>query len=168
MPCNKSSKERTPIFLRWAIRHCGYSLFRERESESEFTGYAGGEFVMFAKSEQLLCKQVARNLRRDQTESEAALWQIVRNRKLKGKKFLRQHTIHINYYGQERFFVADFYCAEQKLVVELDGRIHERQQEHDQLRTFLINQLGFRVIRIKNEEFTEMEKVIIKIIDEFH
>lgn len=74
-------------------------------------------------------KTTARNLRRRQTPSEAILWELLRGRRLAGKKFLRQHPIRFGWYGETRFFIADFYCAEAKLVVELDGPIHEFQQE---------------------------------------
>ena len=69
---------------------------------------------------------VARVLRRHETAAEALLWQAIRNRKLNGRKFRRQVPIGA--------FVVDFYCASERLVIELDGPIHEDQQEADQLR----------------------------------
>ena len=57
--------------------------------------------------------------------------------------------------SKKRFFVADFYCHEKYLVVEIDGKIHEKQKEHDELRTFIINTLGMKVIRFTNEEIEE-------------
>jgi len=54
--------------------------------------------------------------------------------------------------GRRRFFIADFYCHEKKLVLEIDGKIHQRQKDYDQLRTHIINTLGIKVIRFKNEE----------------
>lgn len=96
--------------------------------------------------------QTARNLRKRQTKAEAVLWQALRNRKLGGKKFLRQQPIIFQLDGFKRFFVADFYCHELKLVIEVDGGIHETQKEYDKLRTHIINALGIRVIRFKNDE----------------
>jgi len=69
----------------------------------------------------------ARQLRREQTPAEALLWGHLRNRRLKGLKFRRQHPV-----GR---FVADFYCAQHRLIVELDGAVHQRQREYDDLRT---------------------------------
>ncbi len=78
----------------------------------------------------------------------------MRNRKPAGKKFVRQYPIKINYEGGIRFFIADFYCHESRLIIELDG-----------YRTFIINQLGMRVLRIKNEELKDIPAVTAKIKD---
>ena len=112
-------------------------------------------------------KTTARNLRKSQTPSEALLWNLLRDRRLAGKKFLRQHPIRFGYYGEMRFFIADFYCAEEKLVVELDGPIHELQQDYDLLRTWIINQLGIKVIRFKNVELEDPTAVLTAIAAEF-
>ncbi len=110
-------------------------------------------------SNRRIVKRAARNLRKNQTPSEKKFWELVRNRKLYGKKFLRQHPIVFKYEGKERFFIADFYCAERKLVVEIDGKIHEDQIEYDTMRTLIINKLEMKVIRIKNEVLDNIEKV---------
>lgn len=110
-----------------------------------------------------IIRSTTRDLRKNQTPSEKILWNILRNRNLMGKKFLRQHAIYFKYQGQTRFFTADFYCYEAKLVIEVDGKIHENQVEYDEYRTFLINQLGFRVERIKNEELRDIADVVAKI-----
>ena len=65
---------------------------------------------------------------------------------------MRQHPIRFEMDGRRRFFIADFYCHEKKLVLEIDGKIHQRQKDYDQLRTHIINTLGIKVIRFKNEE----------------
>jgi len=87
-----------------------------------------------------------RRLRAEQTEAEAALWQLLRNRKLIGGKFRRQVPV-----GR---YVADFYCYERKLVVELDGGVHSApdQQVHDHNRDTFLLSLGLRVLRISNED----------------
>jgi very-short-patch-repair endonuclease len=66
-------------------------------------------------------KEITRTLRRAQTPSEKIFWEAVRNRRVKGKKFIRQFAIPFEYDGLKRFFIADFYCSESRLVVELDG-----------------------------------------------
>ena len=110
--------------------------------------------------------EIARTLRRNQTVAEKQLWQVLRNRKLNGKKFLRQHPIIYEYNKTEYFFfIPDFYCAEHKLAVELDGRIHDFQKEYDEHRDIILNANGIKVIRIQNEELKNMEVVKKKISD---
>ena len=98
------------------------------------------------------------------TEAERIVWEFVRNRKLDGKKFLRQHKIiYENSFDSFQFFVVDFYCAEEKLILEIDGKIHESQKEYDSWRTSVLVGLGLRVLRIKNEETIFEEQVKEKI-----
>jgi len=106
---------------------------------------------------------LARELRKGQTDTENEFWELVRNRRFKGVKFLRQHPIELEYLGQKKHFVADFYCAKAKLIIELDGSIHENQKEHDELRTYLISNLGVRVVRINNEELKDRESLMEKL-----
>jgi len=122
--------------------------------------------MSFNKKKEL--KQIAkircRELRKNSTKAEQVFWERVRNRKFEGKKFNRQFPIFYDLYGKETFFIADFYCHEEKLVVELDGKIHDYTLEHDKLRTGIINSLGTRVIRFKNEEVEQnIENVMLKI-----
>jgi very-short-patch-repair endonuclease len=99
-----------------------------------------------------------RRLRVEQTEAEAVLWQLLRNRKLIGCKFRRQVPV-----GR---YVADFYCHERKLIVELDGGVHSDpdQQAHDRNRdTFLLAQ-GLRILRFSNEEaLGPLERILDQI-----
>jgi len=91
-------------------------------------------------------------LRQRQTEGERIFWEAVRDRRFMGRKFLRQHPIFHDQLGKETFYVADFYCAEARLVVEIDGKMHEHMKEQDHLRSSIINDFGLKVIRFKNEE----------------
>ena len=70
--------------------------------------------------------ETVRKLRKQSTKAEKIFWEVVRNRKIKGKKFQRQFPIRFEIDGKQRFFITDFCCFENKLVVELDGQIHER------------------------------------------
>lgn len=107
---------------------------------------------------------IARQLRREQTEEEDKLWQQVRNRTLNGLKFLRQHPIEYQYVqGQPYFFIADFYCDEKKLVIEVDGKVHDFQKDYDQNRDAILASLGLVTLRIKNEELAEVYVVLKKI-----
>jgi leucyl-tRNA synthetase len=103
----------------------------------------------------------ARWLRKNQTESEKKLWQELRNRKLAGLKFYRQHVIRYN----EGIFIADFYCHEKKLVIEVDGKIHLKKKEEDSIRDDIVKEMGMKVLRFKNEELDDINKVL-QIISE--
>jgi very-short-patch-repair endonuclease len=100
----------------------------------------------------LVAVETARHLRRTETKAEKILWSRLRNRKLNGRKFLRQHPILAEFQDKETFFVADFYCSEEQLVVELDGGIHAARVKHDRARENVLKRLGYRVIRIRNRE----------------
>jgi very-short-patch-repair endonuclease len=106
-----------------------------------------------------------RELRKNQTEPEANLWEILRNRRLIGVKFLRQHPFIYSYYRRPMYFIADFYCAEKSLVIELDGKVHVNQKEYDEQRDFILKQKGLKVLRIRNEELRDIYKVKKKILD---
>jgi very-short-patch-repair endonuclease len=87
----------------------------------------------------------AREMRQPQTPAEATLWQHLRNRNLR-YKFRRQHPI-------DRFII-DFYCAEAKLLIEIDGASHldKEQVEYDKARTEYLEELGYKVIRFTNND----------------
>jgi len=100
----------------------------------------------------------AKELRRQSTKAEKILWSLLRNRQFKGKKFRRQHAI--------ARYVADFYCHESKLIIELDGYHHagKKAKEYDELRTKVLAEMGITVIRFWNEEIINSpEKVLRKI-----
>jgi very-short-patch-repair endonuclease len=119
---------------------------------------------MARKRLSIIVKQTARKLRKEQTSAEEMLWQRLRNRQLKGVKFLRQHPFEFIYLGKKRFLVDDFYCAEAKLLVEIDGIIHKDQQDRDIARDQAVKSLGLKVIRINNEDiFNKLEKSLQKI-----
>jgi very-short-patch-repair endonuclease len=111
-----------------------------------------------------ILKKRARELRSKATPSETILWKELRNRKLCGFKFLRQHPIVYNPYGSAvKYFVADFYCDVKKTVIELDGPIHESSLEYDQFRDAEMVNLGLHILRIKNEELLDIKDVLRKI-----
>jgi leucyl-tRNA synthetase len=115
-------------------------------------------------SKYLTTAQIARELRKNQTPSEKVLWALLRNRKLDGHKFLRQHPIIYDYNSTpQKFIVADFFCAEKRLIVELDGGIHKTQRNKDRVRDVTMNNKGYRVIRIRNEELINTKDVLDKI-----
>ncbi len=102
----------------------------------------------------------ARLLRKKNTEAENVLWQYLRNSKL-GVKFRRQHPIDN--------FIADFVSLQNKLIIEIDGGYHNSpdQKIADEERTVVLSEIGFKVIRFRNEEvLTGIETVIEKIKNE--
>jgi very-short-patch-repair endonuclease len=104
---------------------------------------------------------LARSLRRDSTPSEKLFWKVLRGRSMAGYKFLRQHPV---FYRIDRncveFYIVDFYCSELKLIIELDGPIHEYHIEQDKERESKLKSRGFFILRIKNEELSEIDPVI--------
>jgi len=108
--------------------------------------------------------ETARDLRKRSTVGEDAFWQIVRNRRFLSLKFKRQFPIEFNYENRKRFFIADFYCHEKELVVEIDGGIHESQKEYDELRDNIMKILGLKIIRFSNfDVLNNLEKVLYDI-----
>jgi len=110
-------------------------------------------------------KEIVRQLRQNQTTEEKVLWYYLRNRQVDGYKFIRQYPIIYGNEGHNKsnFFVADFYCAKKRLVIEIDGKIHEFQKEQDKNRDGILKSMNFRVLRIKNEEVTDVNQVLDKI-----
>jgi len=106
----------------------------------------------------------ARQLRREMTKAEKSIWQKVRNRQFMSLKFLRQHPfIYQVIDNTPRYFVADFYCAEKNLIIEVDGKIHDSQMDDDQHREDILQSLGLKIMRIKNEEIEDINLVLAKI-----
>ena len=107
-----------------------------------------------------------RELRRNQTHAENLLWQVLRRKNLNGLKFKRQEPIFYQNagLGRNNYFVADFYCPDHKLIVELDGEIHKHRRDYDQNRDSILRDLGYKVLRIGNEEMAMMEDVKRKIL----
>ena len=100
----------------------------------------------------------AGQLRTRQTSTEAALWELLRDRRLNGHKVRRQHPI-----GN---FVVDFYCAHVRLIIEIDGGIHTARQsvirDHSRQRT--LEKLGYRFLRvpaalIETDSFAALEVI---------
>jgi len=99
---------------------------------------------------------LAKNLRKNPTAAEATLWQYLRHKQLVGYKFRRQYPI----YG----FIVDFYCHEKKLIIEVDGLIHNQQQNRDHGRDIILQQHGYTTLRFTNKEiFDDISSIIKKI-----
>jgi very-short-patch-repair endonuclease len=102
---------------------------------------------------------MARELRKRATPPEQLLWELLRNRRLSGLKFRRQHPLG--------GFVADFYCAAAQLIIELDGAVHQEptQQERDRVRQQVLQMYGIACLRFTNREvFQHTEQVLQRIL----
>ena len=111
---------------------------------------------------------VCRELRKNSTGAERLFWEKVRNKKFLGKKFYRQHPIFHDINCKETFFVADFYCFTDKLLIELDGKYHKYRLKEDAERTKILNHLGLRVIRFSNNEIiNNLEEVLLEMKKHF-
>ena len=101
-------------------------------------------------------KTFARQLRSEQTEVEQQLWRALRNRRLQGVKFRRQHPVPP--------YVLDFYCHAAKLAIELDGSQHIEQETYDQQRTAFLNQQGIHVLRFWNQDVLKHQEAVMETI----
>lgn len=127
---------------------------------------AGGEGEQGKKSSKLPLHagaeqhqfKYAKQLRREMTEAEEALWEQLRARRFLNLKFRRQHPI--------LDFVVDFYCHERKLIVEADGKYHEGgdAQYYDSERTKELQKYDYSVIRFSNEEIlNDLDSVLKRL-----
>ena len=102
--------------------------------------------------------QRAKELRRDMTPAEKMLWEELRANKL-GVHFRRQQVI--------QGFIVDLYCHKASLVIEVDGDIHDLQQEEDARREKVLSDLGLRVIRFRNDEVSINLSGVVERIKQF-
>lgn len=103
--------------------------------------------------------ELSRQFRRESTKAEKLLWEQLRRRNFAGYKFRRQHPVE--------GYILDFYCAEARLAIEVDGNIHKNREqvEYDCQRTIELAELGIEVIRFWNEDVEkDMERVKAKIL----
>jgi very-short-patch-repair endonuclease/type I restriction-modification system DNA methylase subunit len=129
-----------------------------RIAAPDLSSRAAGEggYELPKASRELIAR--ARQLRREATTAESLLWELLRDRRLLGRKFRRQHPI-----GQ---FIADFFCDDARLIIEIDGAVHREptQQERDRLREEILREHGFAILRFTNEQiFDHTEQVLQEI-----
>jgi very-short-patch-repair endonuclease len=98
-------------------------------------------------------------LRKNMTKAELVLWNKLKDKRIFKSKFRRQHPIDI--------FIVDFYCHEYKLVIEIDGEIHNNEEitEYDLGRSTELKKFGITVLRFTNEQIIyNLDLVIIRIL----
>lgn len=96
---------------------------------------------------------IAKQLRQQPTVAEVMIWTHIKSKKVNGHKFRRQYPLYT--------FIVDFYCHELKLIIEIDGKIHDTQRNRDLERDRFLWLRGYTTLRFSNEEvFNNLEHVI--------
>lgn len=116
------------------------------------------ENINYGASSEIIAK--AKNLRKNMTDAEKLLWTALREKQLDSFKFRRQYPIWI--------FIADFYCHKAKLVIELDGGIHQKAETKERYVNRSAEMGRFEVLRFTNEEVMEnLSQVLMQIRHEY-
>lgn len=97
---------------------------------------------------------LARELRKNPTETEKAFWEILKENNFFNLKITQQKPL--------LQFIADFYIASKKIVIEIDGEIHQQQKEYDIGRSEELEKYGIQVIRFSNQEIIKTPKEVVK------
>jgi very-short-patch-repair endonuclease len=130
--------------------------FRSASGEgARNAGGLGSEMRMSREIKDLIIDQ-ARYMRQHPTRAEAFLWECIRLKKLNGYKFRRQHIIGT--------YIVDFYCPKRKLVVEVDGPIHQKQKVYDLSREINLIAMGYKILRFTNDEVIHHTDEVLKKI----
>jgi len=95
-------------------------------------------------------------MRRHSTPAEARLWSVLRGRQLGGWKFRRQHVV-VGY-------VVDFYCAELRVVVEVDGPVHDELRAEDEAREADLRRAGAEVVRFSNDAVLYQLRDVLRVL----
>jgi len=113
----------------------------------------------------LQVREFARENRKNPTKAEKYVWSKVRGRKLFNLKISRQFVIPYKLASNHTmYFIADFYCHEMQLVIEVDGKIHDYQKEYDEKRSAILKAMGITVIRFANAEvLSDWSKVEVRV-----
>jgi len=98
----------------------------------------------------------ARQMRREPSPTEKLVWRMLRLRRLAGFRFRRQHLVPP--------YIADFYCAAARLVIEFDGESHVGQEENDRIRQRFMESKGLRVLRFWNAELFDDADAVVETI----
>ncbi len=103
-------------------------------------------------------KDTRRHLRRNMTEAELVLWEVLKDKKLSGRKFRRQHSIG--------YYIADFYCPSEDLIIELDGQHHFTEEgiNADIDRDAHLAMMNKKVLRFENKEVLNNLTSVLKQI----
>jgi len=102
---------------------------------------------------------LALQMRKNPTEAERAMWKILRKFRQSGFPFRRQHPIE--------FYIADFYCHNLRLVIEVDGEIHTKKeiQRHDEGHSGELERFGIKVLRFTNSQILRDSDLVVEKIN---
>ncbi|MDD5240959.1 MAG: endonuclease domain-containing protein [Sulfuricella sp.] len=103
-----------------------------------------------------LLQTYAKEMRHAPTDAEGRMWFFLRNRRMAGNKFRRQHALG--------HYILDFICIESRLVVELDGGQHATQPKYDSERTLFLEQRGLQVLRFWNDDVLQRSEAVLEVI----
>ena len=98
----------------------------------------------------------AHHMRRNQTEAEQALWQMLKGHRVAGLNFRRQQVID--------GFIVDFYCHRAQLAVEVDGAVHDDRREYDRQRDAVLGGRGITVLRFSNDQVLQRPESVVDLI----
>ncbi len=131
----------------------------ETSSKTPFRGLGGNPYKqggMFEGASHIIFAN-AKHLRRSMTNAEIVLWMHLK-KGINGIKIRRQHPIGL--------YIADFYCHKAKLIIEVDGPVHNNEEvkESDQLRQKELERWGYTIIRFSNQQIIDQTEEVIKII----
>ncbi len=103
-------------------------------------------------------REAQNELRNNSTKTEMILWKYLKNRRLDGLKFRRQHGV-----GP---YIVDFYCDQYKLIIEVDGRIHDQKDisDYDKERQGFLEDCGYKVLRVTNSDVKNQIDVVLERI----
>ena len=102
---------------------------------------------------------ISKQLRNIPTTAENLLWQKLKGKQLCGKKFRRQYPLYS--------FIADFYCHDKKLIIEVDGEIHKQQQTKDTNRDQILKEYGYTTLRFSNNAISNNIDLVLKTIMQY-
>ena len=115
------------------------------------------DYMTADRSVYQVLQEHAKQMRKEPTESESALWRFLSTKQL-GYRFRRQHIIDE--------YIVDFVCLKKRLIIEIDGKYHNAplQRELDEQRSLRLQDLGYTIIRFTNEQVTcDIENTLIEI-----
>jgi very-short-patch-repair endonuclease len=98
--------------------------------------------------------ELARKMRNNLTPSEKIVWNEIKEKKISGYKFRKQHPVYR--------YILDFYCHEKKLAIEIDGDSHKERKDYDEYRDSYVRSIGIETLRFTNEE---IENNIANVIE---
>jgi len=155
----------SPSFSGWEQKDLPQPLLSKEGSVGSDSGFHKTEATYKQDNSVMNLPQLKtfrQQLRSNMTPAEAQLWENLKEKKLEGRKFRRQHSVG-NY-------ILDFYCPSEKLGIELDGEAHNSPsaEEYDSDRTLFLNEFGIKVIRFENKLiFERLDAVLEAITEEF-